>query len=101
VSQELSHASAHLDLLSLCSYDNGDTKDLYAKLQAAFNEIREVAVSPVYCQMREARVCVKGPLFVRNQYGDSVVETMELSKTIVEVTRQIRDILREALVLKR
>jgi len=100
VSQNLLHASSHLELLLLCDYDNGKTKQLYTKLQTVFNEIREIAASTAYHHMREPRLFVKEPLLAPSKHCDSIAGAADMNKTIVDVTRKIRDVVREALELK-
>ncbi|CAG5180806.1 uncharacterized protein ALTATR162_LOCUS9432 [Alternaria atra] len=100
VGQDLSYASSHLNLLSLCSYDNSIARKLYTQLQIDFNEIREVAVSPVYREMRNARIFVKDPRLVPRSYYDPVLGAEELSKAIVDSARSIMGTLKATTLLK-
>ncbi|KAI0573665.1 hypothetical protein Alg130_09998 [Pyrenophora tritici-repentis] len=73
IGQDLSYASSHLNLISLCSYDNSIARTLYTQLQIDFNEIREVAVSPVYREMRNTRIFVKDPMLVPRSHYDPIL----------------------------
>ena len=84
----------------LCSYDNFVAKKLYNKLQIIFNDIREVAVSPVYRKMRYARIFVKDPMLVPRSHYDSIVGAEEVSKTIVDSARSILGAIQDAMVFR-
>lgn len=97
IGQELSYASSHLNVLSLCSYDNAIAKELYTPLQIVFNDIREVAVSPVYRTMRDMNIVVKDVALVPLSHYDAVEGAEEVIRTILDLTRRIMGILQESL----
>lgn len=97
ISQDLSYASSHLNVLSLCSYDNSMARKLYTTLQIIFNDIREVVVSPVYRTMRELRIGVKDVTRVPLSNFDEVEGAVEVVETILDLTRRVMDILQESL----
>ena len=96
-SQDLLYASSHLNVLSLCSYDNGVARNLYITLQILFNDIREIVVSPVYYRMRELHLAITDVALVQPSRYDAVKGAAEVSKNIVELTRRIMDVLQEKL----
>ncbi|CAG5137409.1 uncharacterized protein ALTATR162_LOCUS93 [Alternaria atra] len=98
ISEDLSYASSHLHLLSLCGHDNIIAKKLYTKLQKIFNDIREIAVSPVYREMRDARIFVKDPMFVPRSHYDSVVGAEDASISILNSVRRAMDAIQDTLV---
>lgn len=100
VGHDLTYASSHLNLLSLCSYDNSIARRLYTELQVIFNDIREAAVSPVYRKMREERMFVKDPMLVPRSHYDSVPGAKEVANSIIESTRRVMDVVKQAIVLK-
>jgi hypothetical protein len=100
IGQDLSYASSHLNLLSLCSYDNNVARDLYKKLQLIFNDIREAAYSPVYRKMCDARIIVKDPMMLPRNHYDAVEGAEEVSRSIVDATRRAMFIVQEALMLR-
>jgi hypothetical protein len=97
VGQDLLYASSHLNVLSLCSYDNAIARKLYITLQIIFNDIREIVISPVYDRMRKLQIAVKNEALVpSSQYG--VVDGAgELSKNILELIARVMDVLQESL----
>jgi hypothetical protein len=97
VGQDLAYASSHLNVLSLCSYDNPSARKLYVPLQILYNDIREVMVSPVYRKMRELHIVMTDAAYLPPSHHDSVEGAEEVSKTILDLTRRITDTLRERL----
>jgi hypothetical protein len=95
--QDLAYASSHLNVLSLCSYDNPSARRLYIPLQIIYNDIREVIVLPVYHKMRELHIIVKDAAHLPPSHYDRVEGAEEVSKTILDLTRRITDTLRERL----
>src|SRR5690349_20193422 len=95
VGQDLSYASSHLNVLSLCSYDNPLARKLYTTLQVIFNDIRDIVVSPVYHKMRKLHVTIKDVALVPPSHYDAVEGAEEVSKTILDLTRRIMGILQE------
>jgi len=94
---DLSYASSHLNVLSFCSYDNPVARNLYITLQIAFNDIRDVIVSPVYRKMRELHVVVKDVALVPLSHYDAVEGAEEVSKSILDLTERIIGVLQESL----
>ncbi|KAF1840741.1 uncharacterized protein K460DRAFT_294507 [Cucurbitaria berberidis CBS 394.84] len=86
-SQELSYASSHLNILAFCSYDNVMARKLYVQLQIIFNDIREIVVSPVYHTMREMDIAVKDVSLVPLSHYDAVEGAEEVSRAILDITR--------------
>ena len=97
VSQDLLYASSHLNVLSLCSYDNATARKLYTKLQIIFNDIREIVVSLVYHRMRQLHIVVKDVALVPPSHHGAVEGAGEVSKNIVELIRRMMDVLQESL----
>jgi hypothetical protein len=96
-SQDLLYASSHLDVLSLCNGQNKMTTKLYTTLRVIYNDIREIIVSPVYYTMRELHIVVKDVALVPLRYYDRVEGAVEVSKSILNITTRIMDILQESL----
>jgi hypothetical protein len=92
-SQELSYAASHLNILSLCSYENTLARKLYVQLQVIFNDIREMLVSPVYREMREMHIVVKDLTVVPSSHYDAVEGAKEIGKAISDLSRSSIDIL--------
>ncbi|KAF2125851.1 hypothetical protein P153DRAFT_324148 [Dothidotthia symphoricarpi CBS 119687] len=97
VGQELSYASSHLNVLSLCSYDNEIARKLYIPLQIIFNDIREIAVSPVYRSMRASQTFVKDVVLVPGSSSDADEGVAEVGRNIVDLTERIMSLLQESL----
>jgi hypothetical protein len=97
IGQDLAYASSHLNVLSLCSYDNPSARRLYIPLQIIYNDIREVVVSPVYHKMRELHIVVRDAAYLPPSHYDNVEGAEEVSKTVLDLTRRITDTLRERL----
>lgn len=72
-------------------------RKLYITLQIIFNDIREVAVSPVYRMMRELEIVVKDVALVPLSHYDAVEGAEEVSKTILDIARRIMGVLQESL----
>jgi hypothetical protein len=96
-SQDLSYASSHLDVLSMCSYENNMTRKLYIPLRIIFNDIREVLVSPVYRNMCELDVKVADTAIGPFSHHVAVEGAVEISRSIVDVLRRIMGVLQESL----
>ncbi len=96
-SQDLLYASSHLDVLSACSGENEMTRKLYTTLRIIYNDVREIVVSPVYRTMRELHILVKDSTMVPLSYYDAVEGGAEVSKSILNTTRRIMEILQESL----
>jgi hypothetical protein len=96
-SNDLLYASSHLDVLSLCSYDNEMTRKLYTTLRVIFNDIREIVVSSVYRTMRELDVRVADTANLPLSHYVPVEGAVEVSRTIVDVMRRIMGVLQERL----
>jgi hypothetical protein len=62
--------------------------------------MREVAVSPVYRKMRDARIFVKDPRLVPRSHYDSIVGAEEVSKSIVDSARRIMGAIQDTIVLR-
>jgi hypothetical protein len=77
------------------------TRKLYTTLRVIFNDIREILVSPVYSTMRELHINVADvALKSLSHHGvteDAIEVAIEVSKTILDLTRRIMDILQESL----
>jgi hypothetical protein len=97
IGQDLMYASSHLNVLSLCSYENNVARKLYTTLQIVFNDIREIAVSPVYRRMRELHIVVKDVALVPPSHYDAIEGAGELSKNVVGLVRRIMGVLQESL----
>jgi hypothetical protein len=93
--QELSYAASHLTILALCSYSNTMARQLYVKLQIIFNDIREIAVSPIYRTMCEMRIVVKDVALVPISHYQAIVGAEEVSKTILDIARSSMSLLHE------
>jgi hypothetical protein len=91
------YASSHLNVLSLCSYENDIARELYTTLQIAFNDIREIVVSPVYRRMRELHIVIKDVAFVPSSHYDAIEGAEEFSRSIVDLARRIMGVLQESL----
>jgi hypothetical protein len=91
------YASSHLNALSLCSYENDIARKLYTTLQIAFNDIREILVSPVYRRMRELHIVIKDVALVSPSHYDAIEGAEEFSRSIVDLARHIMDVLQESL----
>jgi hypothetical protein len=89
VGQDLLYASSHLNVLSLCSYDNAVARKLYATLQIIFNDLRETVISPVHHRMLELHIVVKDVALVAPSSYDAVEGAGELSNNIVDLVRRI------------
>ena len=98
-SQELSYATSHLTILSLCSYDNTIARELYIQLQILFNDIRETVASPVFRTMREKHAVVKDVAPVPLSNYDAVEGAEEVRKTIVDIARSSMNVLHQSLSL--
>jgi hypothetical protein len=96
-SQDLMYASSHLNVLSLCSYENDIARELYTTLQIAFNDIREIVVSPIYRRMRELHIVIKDVAFVPSSHYDAIEGAEEFSRSIVDLARRIMGVLQESL----
>jgi hypothetical protein len=97
VGQDLSYASSHLNLLSLCSYISGPARSLYTTLLVIFNEIRELVFSPAYRAMRELHVVIKDVALVPSSYYDAVEGGREISENIQDLSRRVISVLQEAI----
>jgi len=97
IGQDLSYACSHLNVLSLCSYDNPMARKLYITLQVIFNDIREISVSPIYHKMRELHVTVKDVSLVPPSHYDAVEGAQEVSETMLDLTKRILGVLQESL----
>jgi hypothetical protein len=97
IGYDLSYASSHLNVLSLCSHDNAIARQLYIPLQIVFNDIREVMVSPVYRKIRDMHIVIKDEALVPPSYYDEVEGAKEVSRIILDLTRRINNVLRERL----
>lgn len=54
-----------------------------------FNDIREIAVSPVYRRMRELHIVVKDVVPVPHSHYDAVEGAGEVGRAILELTRRL------------
>jgi len=72
-------------------------RELYTTLQVIFNDIREIAVSPVYHKMRELHVTVKDVALVPLSHYDAVEGAEEVSKAMLDLSRRIMGVLQERL----
>jgi len=97
IGQDLAYASSHLNVLSLCSYDNPSARRLYIPIQVVYNDVREVVVLPVYRKMHQLYIVVKDAAYLPPSHYDSVEGAEEVSKTILDLTGRITDTLRERL----
>jgi hypothetical protein len=95
VGQDLAYASSHLNLLSLCSFDNVTARKLYAELQIVFNDIREVLVSPVYRRMRDLRITINETAHIQPSHYDPVDGAEDVSKSILDSVRLVMNLLVE------
>jgi hypothetical protein len=95
IGQDLAYASALLNVLFFCSYDDPSARRLYIPLQVIYNDIREVAVSLVYRKMRELHIIVRDAAHLPPSHYDRVEGAEGVSKTILDLTSGITDILRE------
>jgi hypothetical protein len=84
-----------LTILALCSYSNTMARQLYVKLQIIFNDIREIAVSPIYRTMCEMRIVVKDVALVPISHYQAIVGAEEVSKTILDIARSSMSLLHE------
>jgi hypothetical protein len=96
-SQALSYASSHLNVLSLCSYNSKTARTLYTTLQIIFNDIREIAFSPVYRAMCELRLDVKDTAHVPSSYYEAVEGSREMCEDIMDLARRVVDVLQESI----
>jgi len=97
ISQDLLYASSHLNVLSLCSYDNGMARKLYTTLQIIFNDIREVVVSPAYRTIRELHIVVKDVALVPLPDYNAMEDVAEVVETILDLSRRVMGVLQENL----
>ncbi|XPS96714.1 hypothetical protein M3J09_005973 [Ascochyta lentis] len=97
IGQDLAYASSHLNVLSLCSYQNVTARKLYIPLQIMFNDIREVLVSPVYRAMREAHMIVRDASSVPSGYYDAIDGSEAVSKNMLDLTKRVMAVLQESL----
>ncbi|KAF2844327.1 hypothetical protein T440DRAFT_27074 [Plenodomus tracheiphilus IPT5] len=97
IGQDLLYAASHLNVLSLCSYDNAVARKLYITLQIIFNDLREIVVSPVYHRMRELHIVVQDVALMPPSHYDAAGGVGEVSKSIVELVRRMTDVLQENL----
>ncbi|KAL6706053.1 hypothetical protein ACN47E_006155 [Coniothyrium glycines] len=100
IGHDLAYATAHLNILSLCSSGNSVARNLYTSLQIIFNDIREVLVSPVYRAMREQRPGVRNIALVAPSHFGDIDGAEEIGKAILDLTRRTIGVLEEALVFK-
>lgn len=99
VGHDLSYASSHLNLLSLCSYNSSTAYALYTTLQVIYNDIRETVVSPKYraLEMQQAsRMSGLAGLVGQPKY-ESMAESEEMQKSIKEVIHRVMDVLHKPL----
>jgi hypothetical protein len=68
-------------------------RQLYVKLQIIFNDIREIAASPIYRIMCEMRIVVKDVALVSISHYQAVVGVEEVSKTILDIARSSMGVL--------
>jgi hypothetical protein len=95
ISQDLSYASSHLNVLSLCSYNNRTTRTLFTTLQIIYNDIREVVFSPGYRAMRELHLVIRDVALVPPSYYSAVEGATEISENVLELAKRIIRLLQE------
>jgi hypothetical protein len=88
-----------LTILAFCSYANTMARQLYVKLQIIFNDIREIAASPIYRTMCEMHIVVKDVALVSISHYQAVVGAEEVSKTILDIARSSMGVLQEKISL--
>jgi len=74
-------------------------RQLYVKLQIIFNDIREIAASPIYHTMCDMRIVVKDVALVPSSHYQAVVGAEEVSKTILDIARSSMGVLQEKISL--
>lgn len=99
VGQDLAYASSHLNVLSLCSYDNSTARKLYTTLQIIFNDIRETVASQAYRAIRESHLVNIDVELAPPSDFDAVESAKEVGKEVVDLARRSMSILEERLSL--
>lgn len=93
ISQDLSFAGSHLNVLSLCSYNSTTARTLCTTLQIVFNDVREIVFSPTYRAMCDRQLVIKHAALVPETYFDAVEGARELSETVLDLAERVIDIL--------
>jgi hypothetical protein len=97
VGHDLSYASSHLNLLSLCSSSSSSARILYSILQPIFNDIREVVVAPAYRNLRPVDFNVNETVDERWTRLEAVEGGEELETRIRELVQRITLVLMQRL----
>jgi hypothetical protein len=97
ISQDLSFAASHLNVLSLCSYNSTTARTLFTTLQVIFNDVREIVFSPIYRAMCERQLVIKHAARVPETYFDPIKGAKEVSETVLDLAKRVIDLLQENL----
>jgi hypothetical protein len=97
VGHDLFYASSHLNLLSLCSYNSSTAGTLYSTLQIIFNDIRDIIVSPIYCNLCESDVIVYDTGSVSRSRSEAVEGGKEIDTCIRDLVQRILVVLQQRL----
>jgi len=97
IDHDLSYASSHMNLLSLCSHNSNTARTLYTILQLIFNDIREVIVTPTYRAMRELHLTVTDEVPVSHSHPNATEEMKEMNQSIRDIAERIILVLKDRL----
>jgi hypothetical protein len=95
ISQDLSYASSHLNILSLCSYDSSTGRKLFTTLQMIFNDIREIVISPVYRAMCELHLVINDMALLSPLYYDEVDGAKDVCEDVLELAKRVINLLQD------
>jgi hypothetical protein len=97
ISEDMSYASSHLNVLSLCSYNSSTARRLYMRLQIILNDVREVLFSPAYRAMCKLHLVIKDAKLVPPSYYDAVEGATAVSEDTLDLARRVIGILQESI----
>ena len=94
VGLELAYASAHIGVLSVCSYETSIAKRMYTSLQILFNDVRDVLATPDHSAPGPARGVAQYPNTTSPlSQRQTSARPENIRRDVIDIARRVVDIL--------